>query len=236
MRMTWPSTAQQRPIFAASMFNCIATTTLNSSLLPLWYPAFIRDRKPGDACHLNGLAQENGMARYATVLALSGETSAWRKDPEGGAVIDVTSGRPVLTGLAQPHSPRVHEGRLWLHQSSKGSFGHVDGERYVELLRCPGYLRGLAFHKNFACMGMSKPRGLATVGGRALAELLQERKLEPVCGILVFDLKTGSIVHSLQLKDIDEIYDVTFLNCRDPYLIDPGSSEASTTYLLGEPA
>lgn len=227
---------QQRPIFAAAAFNCIATTTVNSSLLPLWYPDFIRDRALGDACHLNGLALRNGVAQYATVLAESGEAGAWRKNADGGALIDIASNRPVMTGLSQPHSPRFYGDRLWLHQSSRGAFGHIDGNRYIEVLRCPGYLRGLAFHKGFACMGMSKPRGLANTGGRALSERLKAHNLDPVCGVLFFDLEKGTVVHSLQLKDLDEVYDVAVLNCRDPYLVDPASLEASTTYLMGEPA
>ena len=226
---------RQQPIFAAAMFNCLATTTMNSSLLPVWYPEFIHDRAPGDACHLNGLALREGAAQCVTVLARSSEPGAWRKDPAGGALIDVASNQPVMTGLSQPHSPRFHAGRLWMHQSSTGTFGYVDGARHVEVMRCPGYLRGLAFHKDIACMGVSKPRGLTNVGGAALTALLQERNLEPVCAVLLFDLKKGTVLHSLQLNDIDEIYDVAILNCRNPYLVDPGSAEASTTYLLGEP-
>jgi uncharacterized protein (TIGR03032 family) len=223
---------QQRPVFAAAMFNCIATTTANASLVPLWHPAFIKDRKPGDACHLNGLALKDGVAQCVTVLEQSSEPGAWRKDPNGGAIIDVASNRAVVTGLAQPHSPRFHAGRLWLHQSSQGAFGYVDGDRYMELMRCPGYLRGLAFHKNIACMGMSKPRGIANVGGKALTEQLRERNLEPACAVLFFDLDKGSVIHSLQLNEIDEIYDVAVLTWRNPYLVDPSSAEASTTYLI----
>lgn len=228
--------ARQHPIFAAALFNCIATTTLNASLIPLWRPDFIRDARPGDACHLNGLALQDGSLRCATVLAASSEAGAWRHNAESGALIDVAAGRTVLTGLAQPHSPRFHGGRLWLHQSSKGAFGYVDGERYIEVLRCPGYLRGLGFHKTVACMGMSKPRGLANVGGQALSEMLAERRLEPTCAVLFFDLKTGAALHSLQFNDIDEIYDVTVIAGRDLQLVDPGSAEASTTYLLGAPS
>jgi len=226
---------RQHPIFAAAMFNCIATTTVNASLVPLWRPDFIADGKPGDACHLNGLALQDGVPRYATVLAQSDAPGAWRQNPDGGALIDMTTNQALLTGLAQPHSPRFHGGRLWLHQSSKGTFGYVEGERHMEVLRCPGYLRGLAFHKSVACMGLSKPRGLANVGSRMLSALLSEGKLEPACAVLLFDLGTGTVLHSLQFNDLDEIYDVTVIACRDLQLVDPASAEASTTYLLGAP-
>lgn len=226
---------QQRPIFAAAMFNCIATTNVNASLLPLWRPKFISGGKPADACHLNGLAVKDGAAQFVTVLAQSDEPGAWRKDANGGAVIDIGSNSAFVTGLAQPHSPRSYNGRLWLHQSSRGAFGYVDGERHVELMQCPGYLRGLDFHKNIACMGMSKPRGIANVGGKELTERLRLRNLQPACAILFFDLDKGSVTHSMQLNEVDEIYDVAILGWRNPYLVDPASSEASSTYLVAEP-
>ena len=46
-----------------------------------------------------------------------------------------------------PHSPRLHDGRLWLLNSGAGEFGCVDRDarRFVPVAFCPGYARGLAF-------------------------------------------------------------------------------------------
>ena len=96
---------------AASMFNCIATTTLEASLVPIWYPKFITNRSPKDVCHLNGLALDQGRLRYATVFAQRQDEGAWREGRAEGAVIEVASDTPYVTGLAQPHSPRLYDGR-----------------------------------------------------------------------------------------------------------------------------
>ncbi|MBL8908350.1 MAG: DUF4915 domain-containing protein, partial [Rhizobiales bacterium] len=124
-----------------------------------------------------------------------------------------------------------------VHESGKGAFGYLDGGRLVEVLRCPGYLRGLVFDRDIACIGMSKPRDTTSPGARAFASLLADRGAEAGCGIVFFDLKRGSVVHSLRFGDgIDEIYDVAVLNYRDPLLISPDSPEASRTYIIGRPA
>jgi uncharacterized protein (TIGR03032 family) len=224
-----------RPIFAASMFNCIATTSLEASLVPIWYPNFITDRGPQDACHLNGLALENQQIKYATVFTQTNEFGAWRNAGTDGAVIDVATGAPIVTGLAQPHSPRLHSGRLWLHESGRGAFGHVDDGRFVEVIRCPGYLRGLAFDREIACIGLSRPRDTESSGAKAFASMLAERGAEAACGILFYDLKRGSVVHSLRFGEgIDEIFDIAIIGYRDPLLVSPESPEASRTYILGK--
>jgi uncharacterized protein (TIGR03032 family) len=226
---------QGRPMFAASMFNCVATTTLEASLVPIWYPRFLTNRSPKDVCHLNGLALDQERLRFVTVFAQRQDDGAWRDGRAEGAVIDVASNTPYVTGLAQPHSPRLHDGRLWLHESGKGAFGYIDGDKFVEVLRCPGYLRGLAFDRDIACIGMSKPRDTESPGAKAFASILAERGTEASCGILFFDLKQGSVIHSLRFgQGVDEIYDIAVLGYRDPMLISPDSPEASRTYILGK--
>lgn len=226
---------QGRPVFAASMFNCVATTSIEASLIPIWYPAFITDRSPQDACHLNGIALDKGRLRYATVFAQRQEFGAWRQAGSEGAVIDIASNAAVATGLTQPHSPRLHSGRLWLHESGKGAFGYVDGGKFVEVIRCPGYLRGLAFHQEIACIGSSRPRDTQSAGAQSFATMLAERGAEADCGLVFFDLKRGNVVHSLRFGEgIDEIYDVAVLGYRDPLLVSPESPEASRTYIMGK--
>ena len=124
---------------------------------------------------------------------------------------------------------------LWLHELGKGAFGYVDGGKFVEVLRCPGYLRGLAFDRDIACIGLSKPRDTESPGAKAFASMLVERGTEARCGILFFDLKKGSVIHSLRFgQGVDEIYDVAVLGYRDPLLISPDSPEASRTYIIGK--
>jgi len=229
--------SQRQPIFAASMFNCVATTTLGASLVPIWYPSFVSDRSPRDICHVNGISIENTKLKYVSVFTRMGEPDAWRANVSDGAVIEANSGEPIATELAQPHSPRLHGGRLWLHQSGKGAFGYVEGGKHREVLQCPGYLRGLAFDAEMACIGLSKVRQTASPGSAAFASLLSERRLDAACGILFFDLKTGKVVHDLRFGEgVEEIYDIAVLKFCNPHLIAPNSPEAARAYIIGQPS
>ena len=182
-----------------------------------------------------GLHSTRGFLKYATVFVQTQEFGAWRQAGAAGAVIDVASNAPVATDLAQPHSPRLHGGRLWLHESGTGAFGYVDDGKFVEVIRCPGYLRGLAFDKDIACIGLSRPRDTASPGAKAFASMLAERGSEAFCGIVFYDLKRGSVVHSLRFgQGIDEIYDIAVLGFRNPLLVSPESPEASRTYIIGK--
>ena len=46
----------------------------------------------------------------------------------GGIVIDVASGEIITRGLSMPHSPRWHDGRLWVLDSGNGRLVTVDPE------------------------------------------------------------------------------------------------------------
>ena len=133
---------------------------------------------------------------------------------DGGILVDVGSGEIVLSGLSMPHSPRWHNGKLWLLNSGTGEFGHADLEsgRFEPVCFCPGYARGLDFIGDFAVLGLSKPRHNKTFSGLDLDAQLASRHVEPRCGILVVDLRTGDIVHWLRLDGmVEEIYDVVAL-------------------------
>ena len=146
------------PIFASAMFNCVGMVTPESSFVPLWAPAFIKDLAPEDRCHLNGLAADGGRLRFVTALVAENGKQAWRRDRSKGVIIDVASKKNVVSDLWMPHSPRIHDRKLWLHELGRGSFGVIERGKFVEKLACPGYTRGLDFHGTVAAIGISKPR------------------------------------------------------------------------------
>ena len=207
-------------IFVNTLFSCLATLSETHSFKPLWKPAFISKLAAEDRCHLNGLAMRDGRAAYVTACGSADVSDGWRDHRNGGGiVIDVDSNEIALSGLSMPHSPRWHNGKLWLLNSGTGEFGYADFEqnRFVAVCFCAGYMRGLAFHGDFALVGLSKPRN-KTFTGLSLDQNLKARNAEPRCGIQVIDLKTGDIVHWLRFEGvIEELYDVVVLpNCRRP--------------------
>ena len=111
-------TADGRPVFVNCRFNCLATTSETHSFTPVWLPPFIDKLVPEDRCHLNGLALVDGKPRYVTAVSRSNVVDGWRdRRADGGCVVDVDSGEVVLEGLSMPHSPRWHDGKLWLLES-----------------------------------------------------------------------------------------------------------------------
>jgi len=199
------------PVFANSLFSCLATVDDRHSFRPLWRPPFISKLAPEDRCHLNGLAVEGGELRYATAVARTDVAAGWRDHRQsGGLVLDVASGEVVASGLSMPHSPRLHDDALWLLSSGTGELGTIDRGtgRFEPVCFCPGYLRGLAFHRGFAILGMSRCREERTFSGLALDKRLREKGTEARCGVAVVELATGSLVHWLELGGMRELYDV----------------------------
>ena len=113
-----------------------------------------------------------------------------------------------------PHSPRLHDARLFVLNSGAGEFGTIDlqsGE-FEQVCFCPGYARGLGIHGSFAVIGLSTCRENRTFSGLALDDALATRNVQPRCGLLIVDLRTGDIVHSLNIEGVvKELYDVAIL-------------------------
>jgi uncharacterized protein (TIGR03032 family) len=203
-----------RLIFVNTLFSCLATISEDHSFTPLWSPPFISRLAAEDRCHMNGLAMLDGKPKYVTAVSQSDIADGWRdRRTDGGCVVDVPSGEIVLEGLSMPHSPRMHDGKLWVLNSGVGEFGYVDVEsgKFEAVTFCPGYARGMSFHNGFAIVGLSRPRD-GSFSGLALDANLAERDAEARSGLIVIDLKSGDIVHWLRLEGlIDELYDVAVL-------------------------
>ncbi len=201
--------------FVNTLYSCIGSLSRRYSFIPEWRPPFISKLVPEDRCHLNGLAMRDGLPRYATAVSRSDMVEGWReKRSTGGCVIDMASDEIIAEGLSMPHSPRFYNNRLWLLNSGTGDFGYVDMEKgeFVPVTFCRGYLRGLAFHNNYAVAGLSKPRHDRTFSGLPLDERLAEKDTEAMCGFLIIDLNTGDIAHWVQLEGVTtELYDVQIL-------------------------
>ena len=207
--------ANGRLVFAATLFGCLATTAEAASFTPLWRPPFVSRVVPEDRCHLNGLALEDGRVRYVTAVSTSDVVDGWRdRRRDGGVVVEVPSGRVVATGLSMPHSPRVHDGKLWVLNSGTGHLGTIDRQtgKFEAVTFCPGYLRGLAFARHYAIVGTSKPRRDKTFGGLSIEDELARRGGEARCGIYMIDLRDGSIAHWVRFEGmVSELYDVIVL-------------------------
>ncbi|WP_395694108.1 TIGR03032 family protein [Nocardioides sp.] len=189
-------------------FSCLAGLDDRHSFVPRWRPPFVSALAPEDRCHLNGVAMRDGRPAFVTVMARSDEAGGWRASRnETGTVLDVGSGEAVTSGLAMPHSPRWHDGRLLVLNSGFGRLEQVDvasGRREV-VAALPGYARGLAVHGHLAFVGLSRIRETAVFGGSPIAAYHEQLR----CGVGVVDLRTGATVATLQFENgVEEIFDV----------------------------
>jgi uncharacterized protein (TIGR03032 family) len=201
-------------------FSCLCTLDPDYSFVPRWRPPFISALAAEDRCHLNGLAVVDGRVSFVSALGETDTKDGWRANkPQGGCLMDVSSGEIISRGLSMPHSPRWHDGRLWLLESGTGQLVLVDpaggrGQRVVEL---PGFARGLALNGPYAFVGLSKIRKTSAMDGVPLAERREQLK----CGVAAVDLRSSAIIAFLEFQTaVEEIFDVQLLpGLRFPELI-----------------
>jgi uncharacterized protein (TIGR03032 family) len=205
--------ADGQPIFVNTAFSCLAALAPGCSFAPTWAPPFITKLAGDDRCHLNGLALKDGIPTWASACGGSGDPSAWRNNRSGGGVlIHIPSGELAATGLSMPHSPRWHGGKLWLLNSGTGELGWIEEGHFHSLCALPGFVRGLAFARGCAVVGLSKLRSPQFTGLPLEERLIAEGNPGGCCGLRVIDLASGEILHSLDLPEpIDELFDVVVL-------------------------
>ncbi len=230
--------AQGQIIFANTLFNCLATTAEGYSFQPIWQPPFIKKIAPEDCCHLNGLAMEAGKPRYVTCVSRSNVVDGWRdRRDDGGVVIDVATSEVVVSGLSMPHSPRLHDGKLWLLNSGTGEFGVVENGQFIPVTFCPGYARGLTFVGPYAVVGISRARENRTFAGLTLDDALKAHDADARTGLLVIDTRTGAIVEWVRIEGvIDELFDVAFLpGVRNPKAVGTKGTEINRLISIAPP-
>ncbi len=235
-----------KPVFVATLFNCLGTVSETHSFEPLWKPPFISAMAAEDRCHLNGLAldPQTREPAFVTMVSRSDVADGWRdRRVGGGLLMDVRTNEVVCEGLSMPHSPRVHPDqpdRVWLLQAGTGFLGYVDSgsarPAFVEVAFCPGFVRGLSFVDRYAIVGMSATREQKTFGGLPLEENLRTRDAEARCALHIVNLDTGAAEHWLRIEGVvRELYDVVALRgVQRPMLLGFKTDEIRRTIRLLE--
>jgi uncharacterized protein (TIGR03032 family) len=214
-------------------FSCLCTIDPDYSFVPRWQPPFITAVAAEDRCHLNGLAIALGRPKYVTALGETDTADGWRAHkPHGGILIDVASGEIVQRGLSMPHSPRWHDGRLWVLESGTGRLLllEVAGGRAQTVAELPGFARGLAFDGPYAFVGLSKIRATSAMDGVPLMQSRDTLK----CGVAVVDLRSGAVAAFLEFQTaVEEIFDVQVLTgLRFPEIIGFQKETVQHTFVI----
>jgi uncharacterized protein (TIGR03032 family) len=224
--------------FVNTRFSCLAMRSGLYNFVPLWKPPFISVLAPEDRCHLNGVALRDGKVRYVTALAETDTPAGWRENKRsGGVLIDILSNQIIARGLSMPHSPRWHDGRLWVLDSGTGGLGVVDENtgKYQEICRLPGFTRGLDFAGPYAFVGLSQVRESATFSGIAIAEMKQEDRC---CGVWIIDTRSGQIAGFVKFMEaVQEIFAVQVLRgLRWPEVLNEDAKRIAESYELPDSA
>lgn len=202
-------------ILVNTLFSCLVKISEAYSFTPIWKPPFISELAPEDRCHLNGLAMVDQMPRYVSMVAKTNTREGWREERNhGGVIMDITDNSIIAENLSMPHSPRWHQGKLWLIQSGTGELGFINPKNgtFKATTFLPGYARGLSFKGDYAIVGLSKCRENHTFTDLALDDKLTKIKQEASCGIAIINLKSGEIEHSIKLEGVvRELYDVAII-------------------------
>ena len=198
-------------VFVNTKFSCLCVRDPLYSFRPIWRPKFITGYTPNDRCHLNGQGLKDGRVQYVTALGQTDTPGGWRANKrDGGLLIDVPCNEIIAAGLSMPHSPRWHDGRLWLLQSGEGSIGIVDlaTGRYEAVAQFPGFTRGFDIIGPYAFIGLSQVREGAVFSTIPLVERVKKRS----SGVWVLDLRSGQTVAWVEFEDaLQEIFAVQLL-------------------------
>jgi len=218
-------------------FSCLCTLHPDYSFVPRWRPPFVSALAAEDRCHLNGLAMIDGRPVYATALGQTDTAGGWREGKaNGGCLMSVPDGRIVSGGLCMPHSPRWHQGKLWVLESGTGRLlrvGHATGELSWASPELPGFARGLALCGPYAFVGLSKIRQTSAMDGVPLAA----RRGELKCGVAVVDLRTGRTLASVDFQTaVEEVFDLQLLPAqRFPELLGFQKDTVQHTFIVPPP-
>ncbi len=233
--MAW--TADDELWVVNTRFCCLCTLDGDHSFTPRWRPPFVSGLAPQDRCHLNGIAAVNGRPKYVTALGQTDTPGGWRENKrDGGILMDVETNDVLLRSISMPHSPRWHDGKLWVLESGEGSLAVADLESgsLWTVTRLPGYTRGLDFAGPLAFVGLSQVRESATFSGIPLVERLDRR----ICGVWVVNVQTGKTVAFLRFEEgVQEIFAVQVLpGIRFPEIMEWDDERLGQSYVLPDEA
>lgn len=191
-----------------SAFSCLATLNPEHNFIARWKPPFIKELVAEDRCHLNGMAMHQRKPGWVTTFNQQDEKDSWAlSESDTGTLIEVHTGKILLDRLVLPHSPRVHQGMIYLCHSGEGQVLriHPESGRLETVCELPGFTRGLAFHGPLMFVGLSNVRERP---GKAPLPI-NKRISKSQCGIRVINLETGDeIAHLRFTGDISQIYDI----------------------------
>jgi uncharacterized protein (TIGR03032 family) len=209
--IAWGAERSDELWVVSTRFSCLCTLHPDYSFVPRWRPQFVTALAAEDRCHLNGLAMVDGRPEYVTALGKTDTHNGWRAGKaRGGCLMTVPDGRIIKQDLCMPHSPRWHDGKLWVLESGAGRLLRVDpaSRESHAVAELSGFARGLGLCGPYAFVGLSKIRETSAMDGVPLAQ----RRGDLKCGVAVIDLRSARVVATVDFQSaVEEVFDVQIL-------------------------
>jgi uncharacterized protein (TIGR03032 family) len=218
----------KQPVFTSFRFACIAQLSEELSFTPLWMPAWVSRLAPDFRSPITGLAMRDGKPGFATAIANTDKSNAWKKNrASSGLIVDLSEDRVIADSLSMPYTPRWFRDRLWFTEAGQGRLNTVNAttgevETIVEL---PTFLRGLSFIDRYAVVAGSGSRSDELLDGLPIGERLDAAGQRSELGIWVIDTDTGEVVHRLGIEGTGRecLSVVAFEGARRVGIINPNS-------------
>lgn len=151
-----------------------------------------------DAWHLNCLLEWHGGVAF-TAFGIFEDAQGYRGRTRGGGILaELTTGRTLIAGLSQPHSPTATETGLLIANSEFNEIRAYD--RTLRLLRhrdLGGYTRGILVQGGITYVGISRHRAMGEAG-------------PPNARLVALDTTTWEEIGRLELPS-EEIYSIAEL-------------------------
>ncbi len=190
-------------------FSCICLIGESYSFVPIWTPPFISALEPDDRCHLNGFACEGEEPTWATALGSTDTQEGWRNTTDLGILLHLPSNTLAATELSMPHSPRVHNNKVYFCEASDGTLSCYDphNNNVAVIYTANGFTRGLDIVGDYALVGVSGMRE-----GSRISHLVRPEFRSASAHIDVVDLRNGTKVGSIQFQgDLREVSNIRVL-------------------------
>lgn len=203
-----------------SRFTCLCTLQPDLSFKPRWWPMFVDGPTGNGEGHLNGMAMENGQPAYATCFGAYVGGEGWRDadNLHTGLLMDVQQNEIVMDGLCMPHSPKVHQGRVYLCNSGYGAVLCYDPQTQstTKVLELPGFTRALCFYGDYMLVGCSRFRKSKIKTQLPLVDMYETSN----AGVYIVDTSDYSIVAYCRFDgDVSQLYDIAVIpNAISPYI------------------
>ena len=182
----------------------------------LWWPKSV-EKENGEPNIESNFLQLNSIAAGSSIensyFSASSEKIIKQKPGDLDYPVDKTgvvfSGKTrevAARGLTRPHSARHYKGKVWVDNSGYGEVGYIENEKFVPVVKLPGWTRGLCFYRNIMFVGTSK------VLEKYLHYAPGLKNDKTSCGIFAIDTDTSKIIGSIKFPYGNQVFGIEYIS------------------------